>query len=51
MGEFVVNGLKDLQDIRLCDCAGSRTHNHLVHKPTINHLTKLVSVAKWLRAR
>ena len=29
----------------LSDCNGTRTHNHLVHKQTLNHLTKL---AKWL---
>ena len=25
-----------------------RTHNHLVHKQTLNHLAKLTSLAKWL---
>ena len=30
---------------RLSDCNGTRTHNHLVRKRTINHLAKLV---KWL---
>ena len=25
-----------------------RAHNHLVRKRTLNHLTKLVSLAKWL---
>ena len=30
---------------RLSDCDGTRTHNHLVRKRTINHLAKLV---KWL---
>ena len=29
----------------LSDCNWTRTHNHLVHKPTLNHLAKL---AKWL---
>ena len=29
----------------LSDCNGNRTHNHLVRKRTLNHLTKL---AKWL---
>ena len=29
----------------LCSCNGTRTHNHLVRKPTLNHLAKL---AKWL---
>ena len=30
---------------RLSDCNGTRTHNHLVRKGTLNHLAKL---AKWL---
>ena len=25
----------------LCDCNGTRTHNHLVRKQTLNHLAKL----------
>ena len=29
----------------LSDCNGTRTHNHLVHERTLNHLAKLV---KWL---
>ena len=29
----------------LSDCNGTRTHNHLVYKRTLNHLAKL---AKWL---
>ena len=24
------------------DCNGTQTHNHLVHKRTLNHLAKLV---------
>ena len=31
--------------LTLSDCNGTRTHNHLVRKRTINHLAKL---AKWL---
>ena len=27
---------------RLSDCNGTRTHNHLVRKPTLNHLAKFV---------
>ena len=27
--------------IVLGDCNGTRTHNHLVHKRTLNHLAKL----------
>ena len=30
---------------RLSDCNGTRTHNHLICKRTVNHLAKL---AKWL---
>ena len=30
---------------RLSDCNGTRTHNHLLRKRTLNHLAKL---AKWL---
>ena len=33
------------------DCNWIRTHNHLVHKRTLNHLAKLVSQAKWLSVR
>ena len=35
----------------LSDCNGTRTHNHLVHKRTLNHLVKLASLAKWLSVR
>ena len=28
------------------DCSGTRTHNHLVRKRTLNHLAKLASLAK-----
>ena len=29
---------------KLCyECNGTRTHNHLVHKRTLNHLAKLVT--------
>ena len=33
---------------KLSDCNGTRTHNQLVHKQTLNHLA---SLAKWLRVR
>ena len=33
------------------DCNGTWTHNHLVLKPALNHLVKLVSLAKWLSVR
>ena len=33
------------------DCNWTRTHNHLLHKRTLNHLAKLVSLAKWLSVR
>ena len=32
----------------LSDSNGIRTHNHLVRKWTLNHLTKLTSLAEWL---
>ena len=35
----------------LSDCNWTRTHNHLVHKRTLNHLAKLASLAKWLSVR
>ena len=43
--------------IRVVDCNWIRTHNHLVHKRTLNHLAKLASLAnlaslaKWLSVR
>ena len=33
------------------DCNWTRTHNHLVRKRTLNHLTKLISLAKRLSVR
>ena len=36
---------------RMNDCNWTRTHNHLVHKRTLNHLAKLASLAKWLSVR
>ena len=32
----------------LSDCNWIRTHNHLVHKRTLNHLAKPAGLAKWL---
>ena len=32
----------------LSDCNGTQTHNHLVHKRTLNHLAKLAFYYKWL---
>ena len=32
------------------DCNWTRTHYHVVHKRTLNHLAKLGSLAKWLSA-
>ena len=32
----------------LSNCNWTRTHNPLVHKWALNHLAKLVSLAKWL---
>ena len=34
-----------------CDCNGTRTHNQLVRKRTLNHLAKLASLAKRLSVR
>ena len=31
-----------------CNCNGTRTHNQLVRKRTLNHLAKLVILPKWL---
>ena len=39
--EDMINGTSRL----LSNCNWTRTHNHLVHKRTLNHLAKL---AKWL---
>ena len=33
------------------DCNGTRTHNQLVRKQTLNHSVKLASLAKWLSVR
>ena len=33
------------------NCNWTRTHDHLVHKRTLNHLAKLASLAKWLSVR
>ena len=30
----------------LSDCNWTRTHNHLVHKQTLNHLAKMAKLAK-----
>ena len=35
----------------LSDCNWTQTHNHFVCKRTLNHLTKLASLAKWLSVR
>ena len=32
---------KDLDDGNISDCNGIRTHNHLIRKRTLNHLSKL----------
>ena len=32
----------------LSDCNWTRTHNHLVHKRTLNHLAKLVEFFSWV---
>ena len=35
----------------LSDCNGTRTRSHLVHKRTLNHLSKLANLANWLNVR
>ena len=35
----------------LSDCNWARTHNHLVHKRTLNHLAKPAGLAKWFSVR
>ena len=35
-------------DSNFSDCNWTRTHNHLVRKPSLNHLAKLDSVFDWL---
>ena len=32
-----------------CDCNWTRTHNHLVHKWTLNHLAKLAVLCLWTK--
>ena len=32
----------------LSDCSGTRTHNDLVHKRTLNHLAKLTEWLSWV---
>ena len=46
--------LPDNSTISADDCNVTRTHNHLVHKRTLNYLAKLAklaSLAKWLSVR
>ena len=47
--ELLARNRRDIWN--LSDCNGTRTHNHLVRKPTLNHLAKLASLAKWLNVR
>ena len=35
----------------LSDCNWTRTHNHLVRKQILSHLSKLASLSKWLSVR
>ena len=48
---FLVNDTTLSADSPLFDCNWTRTHNHLVHKRTLNHLAKQASLAKWLSVR
>ena len=45
---FEFNNKNNITIFGYCDCNWTRTHNHLVHKRTLNHLAKL---AKWLSVR
>ena len=42
MDNLNVIELTNVSNYRLSDCNWTRTHNHLVHKRTLNHLAKLV---------
>ena len=35
----------------MSDSKRIRTHNHLVHERTLNHLAELTSFVKWLSVR
>ena len=47
----IVFKIKTGYKLELFDCNGTRTHNHLFRKRTLNHLAKLASLAKWLSVR
>ena len=51
-GDLLEGSYKEYKTINKEDiCNWTRTHNHLVHKGTLNHLAKLASLAKWLSVR
>ena len=39
--------LKTLRKQYLSDCNGTRTHNHLIRKRTLNHLAKLEAISNF----
>ena len=46
---FIIVSAKDEQKKRdLSDCNGTRIHNHLVCKQTLNHLARLFSIYLFL---
>ena len=50
--EFLARSRREIWS--LSDCNWTRTHNHLVHRQTINYLaklTKLASLVEWLSVR
>ena len=47
--ELLVQNRGDIRS--LSDCNETRTHNHLVRNRTLNHLTKLASLAKCMSVR
>ena len=50
--DYQGTGWSNRHDIwSLRNCNRIWTHSHLVHKRTVNHLTKLTSLAKWLSLR
>ena len=48
---YLILGVRDLKIVLLSDSNKIRTHNHLVHKRTLNPVAKLASLAKWFSVR
>ena len=47
--ELLARSRREIWSLR--DWNWTRTHNQLVHERTLNHLSKLASLAKWLSVR